>query len=70
MKVIKLLLVLCLLFVLDCKSSKEVLKCAIGRMGSGDCNTFVNTFKSSSTAAYALLATKKSALKSAIKNCL
>ena len=70
MKVIQLLLVLCLLFVLDCKSSKEILKCAIGRMGSADCNHFVNTFKSSSTLAYGLLVAKKSALKNAIQNCL
>ena len=69
MKVIQLLLVLCLLFTLDCRTAKEVLKCAVRAMGDS-CNTFVSLFKTSETLAYGTLVPSKGSIKDAVRSCL
>ena len=70
MKAFQLLFFLCLLFILDCKTSKEVLKCAIKKMGSDKCNIFVQSFRTVGALAYGELAASKTAIANAINICL
>ncbi len=70
MKAFQLLFFLCLLFILDCKSSKEVLKCAIKNIGSNKCNIFIESYRKIGTFAYGELAASKSAIANAINSCL
>lgn len=54
MKVFQLLLILCLLFNLKCKTSKAILKCVINNASTFTVDTFMASFNASPSAAYAL----------------
>ena len=69
MKVFQLLLILCLLFNLKCKTSKAILKCVINNASTTTLDAFMGAFNTSPSAAYALLGSSKSKMTNSIKAC-
>ena len=63
-------LFLCLLIALNCKTSKEILKCAINKASEKTCNIFIDAFKSSSDYGFSMLSLAKSSFRDAINSCL
>lgn len=69
MKVFQLLLILCLLFNLKCKTSKAILKCVINNASDFTLDTFMASFNAAPTVGYALLGTNKSKMTNSINQC-
>ena len=69
MKIFQLLLILCLLFNLKCKTSKAILKCVINNASALTLDTFMASFNASPSAGYALLGANKSKMTNSIKQC-
>lgn len=69
MKVFHLLLILCLFFALNCKTSKAIFKCVLNKSSDAALAFFVNTFKISQSMAYGLLDSNKQNVIDLINSC-
>lgn len=70
MKVIRfLLLFVCLLFTLNCKSSQQIFKCVLNNAEDSTLSSFMSSFKLSPSVAYGLLNLNKGKLINAINEC-
>ena len=70
MKVFQLILVLCLLFAFNCKSSRTILQCSINNAPDFAVNIFMSVFNQNPGTAYSMLNSQRSTITSYIKNCL
>ena len=68
MKVFQLLLILCLLFVSNCKTSSQILKCAISNAPSAGVDVFMSTFSNSPSLAYSMLNSSRKSITNYINN--
>lgn len=69
MKVFHLLLILCLIFTLNCKDSKAIFRCVLNKSSDAALAFFVNTFKLSKNMAYGLLDSNKKNVIELINSC-
>ncbi len=69
MKSLQVILVLCFLILLNCKSNKDILKCAVDKIGSAITDKFMQKFNSNPDSAYDYLNGQQGSVTNAINKC-